>query len=140
MRHLWRPLLALLVLGAAAAIAVIELQFDYRLDAFLPAPASPEQAIVVEQVAAGASSRLILAAIAGDDPLALAATSRKLAARWRRLDGSESVDNGDWSPDDALIGRLMQARFVLSTNVAQRVAPAAIEAALDDRMSDLALA
>lgn len=140
MRHLRGPLLALLLLGAAGTLALMQLKLDYRLDAFLPAPASPEQAIVVDQVAAGASSRMILAAVGGAEPLTLAETSRRLAERWRSLDGVERIDNGDWSAGGAVIERLMQAHFVLSTEVAQRVTPEAIEAALDDRMADLTLA
>ncbi|RFF30012.1 MMPL family transporter [Wenzhouxiangella sediminis] len=140
MRHVWRPLLALLVLGGIGAMAVSALQLDYRLDAFLPAPRTAQQEIVVEQVAGGSAGRLILAAVEGDDPMVLAETSRSLAAAWRDLPGVVRVDNGDWSDNEAIVEKLMQARFVLASDVAGRVEPAAVAAALENRLADLALA
>src|SRR5699024_9689526 len=109
MNHLWRPLLALLVLGGIGGLAVSALELDYRLDAFLPAPRTTQQEIVVEQVSGGSAGRLILAAIAGDEPTALAATSSAVVKAWRELAGMERVDNGDWSDNRAIVDRLMRA-------------------------------
>lgn len=140
MSHLWRPLLALLVLVGVGALAVSALELDYRLDAFLPAPKTAQQEIVVEQVSGGSAGRLILAAVEGDDPATLAATSRTLAGAWRELPGVERVDNGDWSDNQAVVDKLMLSRFVLTANVPERVEPAAVAESLDDRLADLALA
>ncbi|WP_376695556.1 MMPL family transporter [Wenzhouxiangella sp. EGI_FJ10305] len=140
MRHIWRPLLALLLLAGVGALAVSALELDYRLDAFLPAPKTAQQQIVVDQVSGGSAARLILAAVDGEDPLALAETSRALAERWRDIEGVERVDNGDWSRQEALLDQLMQARFVLADDIPERVAADAVAEALDDRLSDLTVA
>ncbi|RFF27433.1 MULTISPECIES: MMPL family transporter [unclassified Wenzhouxiangella] len=140
MRHIWRPLLALLLLAGAGALAVSALELDYRLDAFLPAPETARQQIVVDQVSGGSTARLILAAVDGEDPLAMAETSRALAERWRGLKGVERVDNGDWSRQEALLDKLMQARFVLAGDVAERVTPEAVAEALNNRLADLTVA
>jgi predicted exporter len=139
-RHVWRPLLALLLLVGAGALAVTHLDLDYRLDAFLPAPQTPQQEIVVDQLAGGSAGRIILAAVDGTDPVALADTSRALAEAWRDLEGVERIDNGGWQADPALVGKVMQARFVLTDDVAARTEPDAVAAALSDRLADLAFA
>ncbi|WP_376692909.1 MMPL family transporter [Wenzhouxiangella sp. EGI_FJ10409] len=140
MRHLWRPLLALLVLAGAGFFTFAGLELDYRLDAFLPAPGTAQQEIVVDQVSGGSAGRLILAAVEGGSPPDLAQASRRLAEQWRGLEGVERVDNGNWSDDDALVEKLMQARFALVPDVAGRVQPDAVADALDQRLSDLAFA
>lgn len=140
MRHLWRPLLALLLVAGAGTFGVLSLELDYRLDAFLPTPQTTQQEIVVDQLAGGSASRLILAAVDGADVPALAEASRTLAQRWREVDGVERVDNGDWSDSEDLIDKLMAARFVLTGNVTQRVGTEAVAGALDERLADLALA
>jgi len=139
-KHLWRPLLALLLLAGAGALAVSGLQLDYRLDAFLPAPQTPQQQIVVDQISGGSAGRMVLAAIGGGDASELAQTSRSLAERWRGIDGVERVDNGDWSDNEAVLEKLMRARFVLADSIDNRVQPEGIAEALDDRLADLALA
>lgn len=140
MKHLWRPLLALLILAGAGALAASALDLDFRIDAFLPAPKNPDQRLIVDQIEGGAAGRLILAAIDGGEADELAETSRLLAERWRRLEGVERVDNGDWAEQDALIETLMRHRFVLIDDVERRVATEAVRAALDERLADLALA
>ncbi len=140
MRHLWRPLLALLALAAAGAFTLSELELDYRLDAFLPAARTAQQEVVVDQVSGGGAGRMILAAVAGGSPPELAEASRRLAERWRRLDGVERVDNGGLAGDDDILEKLMQARFVLAGDIAERVQADAVAESLEERLSDLAFA
>ncbi|MDZ7789071.1 MAG: hypothetical protein U5L08_00970 [Xanthomonadales bacterium] len=140
MRHVWRPLLALVVLAGAGFFILAGLELDYRLDAFLPAPQTAQQEVVVDQVSGGSAGRLILAAVEGATTPELAQTSRLLAEQWRQLDGVERVDNGDWSAEDGIVDKLMQARFVLAGDVTERVQADAVAEALDERLSELAFA
>ncbi len=140
MRGLFRPLLVLAVLAAIGLFASQKLELDHRLDAFLPAPADAEQALVVDQISAGPGGRLILAAISGQPPEALVAHSRQLAAAWRELPGVERVDNGDFELDAASESRLMQSRFLLTAEVEGRLDSEALADQLDQRLAELALA
>jgi predicted exporter len=139
-RGLFRPLLVLAVLVAVGFHASQQLELDHRLDAFLPAPADAEQALVVDQISAGPGGRLILAAISGQAPETLVASSRQLAAAWRELPGVERVDNGEFELDAMTESRLMQTRFLLAADVEKRLDPQAITGQLDHRLSELAMA
>ncbi|NBB93679.1 MAG: hypothetical protein GVY32_10980 [Gammaproteobacteria bacterium] len=139
MRHVWRPLLALLLLAGAGGLALSQLELDYRLDAFLPQAGTDQQRIVVDQLASGAAGRLIIAGVEGGPTTALAETSRALTRAWRELPGVARVDNGDWSDEAAVLEKLMQARFVLSEAIPARIEPGALAETLDQRLADLAL-
>jgi predicted exporter len=138
--RLWRPTLALVALAAIGFFAVSQLTLDYRLDAFLPAPADAEQALVVDQVSAGPGGRLILASISGATLDERIEFSRQLADQWRRLPGVERVDNGEFELDARTEQLLMQARFLLVPDVEERLDPSALTRALDDRIAELSLA
>lgn len=140
MKHIGRPLLALILLGAAGAFTLSRIDLDYRIDAFLPAPHSADQQIVADQIAGGAAGRLILAAVDGDSAPDLAATSRELARSWNQVNGVERVDNGDIAGQPDLLDPLMLARFVLLDGAPARLEPEALAAALADRRADLAAA
>lgn len=140
MKSLWRSALVLALLISVGYLAVERLELDHRLDAFLPAPKTAQQQVVIDQLETGASNRSILAAIEGASPADLAELSRQTAAAWREFDSVTRVDNGDWSEDPALLDALMRARFVLVDEIAERSRPEAIAGALNDRLADLALA
>jgi len=133
------PALLLAGLAGLAALAVQGLDLDYRIDAFLPIPSNPDQALVVDQIGGGPGARLILAAVEGADSGDLASLSQRLAQRWQGIEGAQRVRNSSELPDPGTLERLMQARFLLVEGIEERLQPAAMEAALDDRLSDLAL-
>lgn len=139
MKHLWRSALVLALLVSVGYLAVERLELDHRLDAFLPAPKTAQQQVVIDQLETGASNRSILAAIEGAAPADLVELSRQTAEAWRELDGVARVDNGDWSEEASLLDALMRARFVLVDDIAERSRTEAVTAALNDRLADLAL-
>jgi len=139
MRGLLLPALILIVLAGLATVAIRSLELDYRIDAFLPAPADADQALVVDQLGSGPGGRMILAAIDGASPARLAQVSHELAGQWRGLDGVVQVQNGSDVPDPATLEKLMQARFVLIDRIEDRTEPDAITDQLDDRLSELAM-
>jgi predicted exporter len=140
MRALFKAIVLLGLLVAAAVFVGNQLSLDYRIDAFLPKPADNQQALVVDQISAGPGGRLILAALSGDDREQLADHSRRLASLWRELDGVERVDNGEFELDPVSEARLMRARFVLLDQVDTLIEPEQLSQRLDDRIAELALA
>lgn len=139
MKSSFKVLVCLAILAGLGVFAVSQLELDYRLDAFLPAPADPEQSLVVDQISAGPGGRIVLAALAGGSLEQRIAFSRELAASWRRLDDVVRVDNGELQLDPTTERRLMQARFLLLPDIEQRLGEAALADALADRVADLAL-
>ncbi len=134
-----KVLACLAIVVGLGVFALNQLELDYRLDAFLPAPADPEQALVVDQISAGPGGRIILAAVSGGSTEQRIAISRELAGHWRELDDVVRVDNGELALDPVTEQRLMQLRFVLLPDVEQQLGEAALTEALADRVSDLAL-
>lgn len=109
------------------------------LGAFLPPAATRVQEILVDQLRAGASSRLLLVGIDGADEAALAKASRELA---RRLDASGAfgtVTNGEperFAPDR---DRLFALRYALSPGVRpERFSIEGLRAALQEELELLA--
>lgn len=139
MKPALKALLCLALIAALGAFALSRLELDYRLDAFLPKPADPEQALVVDQISAGPGGRIVLAAVAGGELEQRLALTRQLAAAWRGLEDVERVEHGEMALDAATEARLMQARFLLLPEVEARTRPEAVADALADRLSDLAL-
>ena len=133
------PALLLAGLAGLAALAVSGLDLDYRIDAFLPVPSNPDQALVVDQISGGPGARLILAAVEGEDTGDLAELSQRLVQRWHDIDGVARVRNSSDLPDPETVEGLMRARFLLVEGIEERLEPAALQAALADRLSDLAL-
>lgn len=139
MRALLAALLLLAILVGAGLGIGSQLSLDYRLDAFLPAPADAEQALVVDQISAGPGGRMILVALAGAEPERLAEHSRRLATAWRQLDGVERVDFGEFELDPTTEQQLMMARFVLLEHPDRLLDAETLTRRLDDRVAELAL-
>ena len=133
------PLAFLVGLVALAVIALRMLDLNYQIDAFLPTPNDPDQALVVDQISSGPGTRLILAALTGDEPETLARLSDDLKTRWQDRPGVSQVTNGVSAPDPETLERLMRARFVLIDDVESRLSSDALENALNERLADLAL-
>lgn len=66
---------------------------DLRL--FMPAPRTPAQRLLLEEVGQGPASRLLIVTLSGAPPEALAATSQALAAALRSESAFPLVENGD---------------------------------------------
>ena len=137
MKQAWAPLLTLVLLALLAVLLLVRLEVDHRIDAFLPPPSDAHQAMVMDQIGSGAGGRLIFAAISGDDPDRLVEASREAAEEWRSLASVVRVDNGELWQELELLD---MHRFALLPDIASRTEPAAIESALAERISELALA
>ncbi len=104
------------MLGCAAVIARTEFSAD--LSAFLPRSPTPAQQLLVEQLRDGVVSRLILIAIEGAAPDALARTSRHMAANLRQHQQNfAAIDNGEDVGTAADREFLWHNRYLLSPAV-----------------------
>src|SRR5437764_8158260 len=133
-------------LAAVAAALVIAWRAHYVADlsAFLPSAPTPEQAVLLDQLKSGATSRLVLIGVEGVPPgssaddaaAARAAASQRLAAALRATGLFASVNNGEnaaWA--DA--GRfLFEHRYLLSPAVdVQRFTVPGLREAIDATVS-----
>lgn len=128
-------IVALAVLGYAVA-RDLRVGTDLRL--FMPTPQTPAQRLLLDQVGEGPASRLLLLSIGGDEPAALARSSRALAAALRAEPAFRAVANGE--PDaQAIPERLLPYRYLLSERFdAAPLDAAQLRAALRARLADLA--
>lgn len=106
--------LSLIVL-AVAIVARVPLRAD--MTAFLPRSSSPALQVLTDQVNNGASSRIVLLAIDGAPPAALAALSKALAAALRHDDALTDVANGDDGSLGGLRDFFWQNRYLLAGDV-----------------------
>ncbi len=131
-------------LAAIAAALVVAWRAHYVADlsAFLPSAPTPEQAVLLDQLKSGATSRLLVIGIEGGAPgddaaaAARAETSKKLAAALRSSGAFASIHNGE-SAAWADAGRfLFEHRYALSPAVdAQRFSAAGLRDAIDATVS-----
>jgi predicted exporter len=139
LQRIWPAALIVAIAVAGVIMLLQHLSLDQRITAFLPHPADPQQALVIDQIGAGSGGRMILAALSGANPQQLAQSSRLLAARWRELPNVERVENGAQELDPETEARLMQLRLLLVDDVQQRLRPAAIDEQLSQRLSEITL-
>jgi len=133
----WR-VLAAAVLLAGAAYVVLRAHYSTDLSAFLPRHATPEQALLVDQLRDGPLSRVLLIAIEGGAPEARVRTSQALATALRADPVFARVDNG--TPADAAADQrfLFEHRYVLSPAVTrERFEVSGINAAVADSIDAL---
>jgi len=129
---LW--LLSLSLLGVYV-VGALRLSGDLRL--FLPDPASPEQKLVLDGIGEGPASRLLLIALEGGTPEALADTSQELVDRLRASPGFRYVDNGS-AGAEAIPDIVASYRYLLSPAMDRRGLDAVtLREALKDRLHDL---
>jgi predicted exporter len=138
----WAVVLALWGWGIGRQLKVAS-----DLTLFMPEARSEVEHMLIRELRDGPSSRLILIALEGDSPEALAGVSRRLAAGLR---GTESrskpetkpftrVENGERADDPALRALLMRYRYLLSPAVnSERFTTDGLRAALQERLLDLA--
>src|SRR5436190_2101153 len=134
---------ALWLAGVAAALVVAwRAHYVADLSAFLPSAPTPEQAVLLDQLKSGATSRLLVIGIEGGAPgdeaaaLARAESSKRVAAALRASGAFASVHNGEnaaWA--DA--GRfLFEHRYAISPAVdGERFSVAGLREAIDATVS-----
>lgn len=130
---LWLLLLALGGLWAASALTV-----SGDLRRFMPAPQTDDQRLLLQQIGEGPGARLLLLALTGGTPDALA--ERSQALRDALLDAPELVwvGNGD-DGLDAVPDRLLDYRYLLSPGPTQGSLDAQpLRQALQQRLQDMA--
>ena len=128
----WVAVLAILGLAVAATLRI---GTDLRL--FMPTPQTPAQRLLLSQVGEGPASRLLLLAIEGDEPGALAQASRALAAALRAEPAFRSVANGEFDAQ-AIPEQLLPYRYLLSARLdAAPLDAVQLRAALRARLADL---
>lgn len=125
--------------GVALAIAlIVRTPFAADMSAFLPRSAEPSQQILVDQLREGVASRLILVALSGAAPDALAALSKTLAADLRGHPDIVLVSNGDIDALKADRDYLWRNRYLLSPKVTPaRFSVEGLHAALEDDLAML---
>ena len=106
----------LLALIGLAVFVSARLQIGSDLRLFMPAPQTPEQRLLIDEIGEGPGSRLLLLAIEGADPAALATSSQALADALVDAPEFRMVGNGgdglDVIPDALLPYRyLLTSRF-----------------------------
>lgn len=131
------PRWAILVWLAGVLVCVIIIartEFSADLSAFLPRSPTPVQQVLVEQLRDGVVSRLILIAIEGAAPAALAQSSKRLAAELRRLpEHFAAIDNGEDTGLNKDREYLWRNRYLLSPAVTtEHFSSAALRAALEE--------
>lgn len=136
-RRLALALLWLALLGLLGWVAGRHLQLGGDLRDFMPAPQTPAQRLLIDELGEGPGARLLLLAIEGDTPATLAAQSRALARRLRALPRIALVANGD-ADLSAVPENLRAYRYLLSARASQGgLTQTALADALQQRVADL---
>lgn len=126
---------AWLALLTVSALIVARTTITTDVSAFLPRSPTPEQQVLVEQLREGVVSRLVLVALEGASPAALAQASKALAAELRKDASFVSVENGDGSGDAADREFLWRHRYLLSSAVdAERFSAAGLREQLEEAL------
>ncbi|MDA3913477.1 MMPL family transporter [Oleiagrimonas sp.] len=128
----------LLVLAALALVVTRNLRVSTDLRSFMPPPATADQKLLMDQIGNGPGSRLLLVAISGKPPSALADMSAGLAAALRKDPHFTQVVNGDFDPA-RLSPELLPYRYLLSSTLDTHHMDAGfLREQLQQRLQDLA--
>jgi predicted exporter len=104
---------------------------------FMPAPRTPAQKLLIEEMGEGPGSRLLLVALSSADPATLARQSRALRARLAASPRFAMAENGGGGLD-AIPERLRPYRYLLSDTLDHApLDAAALRDALQSRVEDL---
>lgn len=127
----------LATLAGLGTLVAQRLRISTDLRSFMPAPATPDQRLLMEQVGEGPGSRLLLLAIAGKPGAPLAELSRQLAAALRKDSHYTQVLNGSFDIG-ALDARLLPYRYLLSPTLdSERMDAGFLRDQLQQRLEDL---
>ncbi|WP_126970684.1 MMPL family transporter [Xanthomonas sp. BRIP62411] len=138
-RRIGLALLWLALLAVAGFWLSETLKVTGDLRKFMPAPRTPAQKLLIEELGEGPGSRLLLMALSHSDPATLAAQSQALqqvlAAQPQLF---ELVGNGGTAGLDAIPERLLPYRYLLSDSFDTAPLDAhTLQAALQSRVQDL---
>ena len=138
------PAALLLLLAWLVALAALALLVERRLTVgsdlrlFLPEPATSDQRLLLDAIGEGPASRLLVVALGGAPPEALAAASTALVEELRGNEQFRFVANGD-AGIEPLPDELLPYRYLLSPDDATRTfGRDRLRAALEMRVRDLA--
>jgi predicted exporter len=112
-------LAAWLALVSASAAIVARSGLSTDLQAFLPSAPAPAQQLLVDQLRDGLVSRLMLIAIAGEEPRVLADLSRGVAERLADAPEFADINNGSEEVWQAHRAFLIEHRYLLSPAVGE---------------------
>jgi len=113
----------------------LEISSDLRL--FMPAASTPAQHLLIDEIGEGPGARLLLLAIEGGAPEALAESSQALVDALRDAPQFAEVGNGAASLD-AVPESLLAYRYLLSSSFDEApLDAAALRSALEQRIEDL---
>jgi predicted exporter len=129
----------LVLVVACAAWLYRNLTVSADLTVFLPPSTNASQRLLLSQLRDGAATRLILIALEGDEPAALAAGSRELARKLRESGVFGLVNNGDLAAAGKERDILVNYRYLVSPSVTpERFTPEGLAAALKESLGLLA--
>jgi predicted exporter len=124
-------------LAAIGAIVAQRLRVSTDLRSFMPAPTTPDQRLMMEQVGEGPGSRLLLLAIAGKSDEQLAALSQQLTASLRKDERYSQALNGSFDIA-SLDEQLLPYRYLLSPTLDTQAMDAPfLRDELEQRLEDL---
>ena len=127
----------LLVLALLGLWVIRHLQVSSDLRSFMPAPTTPDQRLLMEQVGEGPGSRLLLLAINGKDEATLAGLSQALATKLKADPRYAQVLNGSFDLT-ALDPKLLPYRYLLSPTLDTHALDAPfLRDELEQRLDDL---
>lgn len=127
----------LLALAALGWMVAQRLKISTDLRSFMPAPTTPDQRLLMEQVGEGPGSRLLLLSISGASNEKLAALSQGLLAALKKDPRYSQVVNGSFDLG-ALDSSLLPYRFLLSPTLdTQPLDEAYLADQLQQRLDDL---
>lgn len=128
--------LALLVVMGVWVSERLHLSGDLRR--FMPDAQTPAQKLLLDELGEGPASRLVLLALSGDKPDALAAISNGMRERLSKDARFTLVANGGEQALEAIPPRLRPYRYLLTDSLdAQPLGAAYLRSQLDARMQDL---
>lgn len=128
----------LAVLAAGAWLLGRGLRVEEDLRRFLPTPRTPAQVLLVDELGEGPGSRVLLLALSGAEPSALAARSQALRAALTARPEIALAANGDSGGLDAVPEHLRPYRYLLSPTLDARPLDAAfLRDELQQRVQDL---
>ena len=128
-----------MVLGFGAWFVATRTHVETELSRLLPEGATPTERLLLTELRTGATGRLILMALEGEDADLLAGASKQLAAWMRESGAFHYVGNGEqaWTKEER--ERLFQNRYVLSPSVQESTfSRDHLRDSLELRLSDLA--
>ncbi len=128
----------IVVLAIGGLLLSRGLRMEEDLRRFLPTPRTPAQVLLVDELGEGPGSRLLLLALSGADPQALAGQSRALAAALAARPEVALVANGGDAGLEAVPEHLRPYRYLLSAAPqAQALDAQVLRAELEQRLQDL---